>query len=110
MVDYDVVDSVAIITCQNPPVNQLSRRLRLGLVGGLAEALKDDSVTSIIIIGGGRTFPAGADIQFSQYYCNPSHSSPSIYFHSFPLTLNLIQHHSGNYQPVKHLMTLPHHL
>jgi len=63
MADYEVVNNVAVITCQNPPVNQLSYKLRVGLFNGLEEALKDKNVKAIVIIGGGRTFPAGADVR-----------------------------------------------
>ena len=65
MADYEVINNVAVVTCQNPPVNQLSYRLRVGLFDGLHKALKDDSVKAMVIIGGGRTFPAGADVKLS---------------------------------------------
>ena len=67
MADYDAASGVAVITCQNPPVNQLSYNLRLGLFDGLHKALADDSVKAIVIIGGGRTFPAGADVKLHKY-------------------------------------------
>ena len=63
MASYEVINNVAVVTCQNPPVNQLSYRLRVGLFDGLHKALKDDSVKAMVIVGGGRTFPAGADVK-----------------------------------------------
>eukprot|EP01084_Bolivina_argentea_P211767 360143_1 len=62
MASYEVVQSVAVITCQNPPVNALSYRLRKGLIDGLSSAQNDSNVKAIIIIADGRTFIAGADI------------------------------------------------
>ncbi|MFT4989363.1 MAG: 3-hydroxyacyl-CoA dehydrogenase, partial [Acidimicrobiales bacterium] len=46
----------------NPPVNALSHHVRTGIVDGMAAALADDEVTSIVLICDGRTFIAGADI------------------------------------------------
>ncbi len=54
---------IAIITINNPPVNALSP----GVPEGLAEAIQkinaDDSVKAAVVIGGGKTFIAGADIK-----------------------------------------------
>jgi len=61
--DYRVQGDVAILTCENPPVNQLSWQLRVGLHRGIEEANKDPSVKAMVLIGGGRTFIAGADIK-----------------------------------------------
>ena len=63
MASYEVVNNVAVITCKNPPVNQLSYNLRIGLFDGLEKALSDNNVISIIIIADGKTFIAGADIK-----------------------------------------------
>jgi enoyl-CoA hydratase/carnithine racemase len=54
--------AVAVITVNNPPVNALSHHVRTGIVDGMAAALADDAVTSIVLICDGRTFIAGADI------------------------------------------------
>ena len=67
MADYDVIDNVAVITCQNPPVNQLGERLRVGLFDGMKKGLANPNVDVIVIIGGGRTFPAGADITYAYF-------------------------------------------
>lgn len=63
MASYEVVNNVAVITCQNPPVNQLSYNLRVGLFDGLEKALADDNVVAIVIAADGKTFIAGADIK-----------------------------------------------
>jgi len=59
---YSVDNGVALIGCNNGPVNSLGLNLRKGLVAGMNMALSDDNVQAIVIYGEGRTFPAGADI------------------------------------------------
>ena len=54
---------IAIITINNPPVNALSPGVPEGISASIAEAAQDDSIKGIILIGGGRTFIAGADIK-----------------------------------------------
>ena len=54
---------IAIITVNNPPVNALSPGVPEGIGAAIAEATKDESVKGVILIGGGRTFIAGADIK-----------------------------------------------
>lgn len=61
-VAYQVEDGIAVLSINNPPVNALGIAVRLGLVDGLDRALADDAVAAIVILGEGRTFPAGADI------------------------------------------------
>ena len=53
---------VAVITINNPPVNALGHGVRAGLLEQVAAADEDPAVKAIVIAGGGRTFPAGADI------------------------------------------------
>src|SRR5580658_8349173 len=53
---------VAVITIDNPPVNALSPGVPEGLAASLENAKADPAIQAIIIIGGGRTFVAGADI------------------------------------------------
>src|SRR6202021_3874213 len=56
-------NGIALITINNPPVNAL----RPGGPEGISEALdkiaQDDNVKAVVLIGGGRTFIAGADIK-----------------------------------------------
>ena len=61
-VDYAVEGDVAVLTVNYPPVNALSLATRKGLWAGLDQAEADDAVKAIVILGGGSTFIAGADI------------------------------------------------
>lgn len=61
-VAYEVEGEIAVLTVQNPPVNALSAAVRKGLAAGLEKAGSDSAIHAILIIGAGRTFPAGADI------------------------------------------------
>jgi 3-hydroxyacyl-CoA dehydrogenase len=54
---------IGIITVNNPPVNALSPGVPEGIAAGVEEFGKDPSVKAIVLIGGGRTFIAGADIK-----------------------------------------------
>ncbi len=55
-------DGVGIITINNPPVNALSRRVAEGIRRCLGEASADSGIRAVVVIGEGRTFVAGADI------------------------------------------------
>jgi len=61
-VRYDVSDDVAVLTVEYPPVNALSAAVRTGLGEALERARHDPAVTAVVIVGGGSTFIAGADI------------------------------------------------
>ena len=61
-VHYEIVDSVALLTVDNPPVNPLSEGVRNGLFEGIAKAEADESVVGVVVTGKGRAFIAGADI------------------------------------------------
>jgi 3-hydroxyacyl-CoA dehydrogenase len=63
LVNLTTQDGVAVITINNPPVNALSPGVPEGLVAALDAAQKDPAARAIVIIGGGRTFIAGADIK-----------------------------------------------
>jgi 3-hydroxyacyl-CoA dehydrogenase len=54
---------VGILTVNNPPVNALSPGVPEGILAGIEQFEKDDAVQAIVLIGGGRTFIAGADIR-----------------------------------------------
>ncbi|MDQ2090723.1 3-hydroxyacyl-CoA dehydrogenase NAD-binding domain-containing protein [Marimonas arenosa] len=54
---------IAVVTVNNPPVNALGTAVRQGLVRAMDDIDADTSVKAAIIIGEGRTFPAGADIR-----------------------------------------------
>ena len=54
---------IGILTINNPPVNALAAAVRDGIKGGVEAFAKDPNVDAIVLIGGGRTFIAGADIR-----------------------------------------------
>src|ERR1700681_3189465 len=54
---------IGILTVNNPPVTALSPAVPEGIIAGIEEFEKDDAVKAIVLIGGGRTFIAGADIR-----------------------------------------------
>src|ERR1700738_4281243 len=54
---------IAIITINNPPVNALSPGVPEGIGDAIDQIAKDPSVKAAVLIGGGRTFIAGADIK-----------------------------------------------
>jgi 3-hydroxyacyl-CoA dehydrogenase len=56
-------NDVAIITINNPPVNALSPGVPEGIGKAIEEIVADASVRAAVLIGGGRTFIAGADIK-----------------------------------------------
>lgn len=63
MVSYSAQDGVAVITIENPPVNALSPGVPEGIADGLRRAAEDPAVRAVVLIGGGRSFIAGADIK-----------------------------------------------
>jgi 3-hydroxyacyl-CoA dehydrogenase len=63
LVTFEKQGNVGVITVNNPPVNALSQGVRQGLLDGVAKGLADAGVSAMVIIGGGRTFIAGADIR-----------------------------------------------
>ncbi len=63
LVDQSREGEVLILTIQNPPVNAFGVGVPEGLHAGLDAAERDESVRAVVIIGGGRTFVAGADIR-----------------------------------------------
>ena len=55
-------DGIGVITVENPPVNALSAAVLNLLEGCLLAGEKDPAIQALVLIGGGRTFIAGADI------------------------------------------------
>ncbi len=56
-------NDIAIITINNPPVNALSPGVPEGISDAIEKIDKDSSIKAAVLIGGGRTFVAGADIK-----------------------------------------------
>ena len=62
-VTTSILDDVAVVQIDNPPVNALSHGVPEGLMAAIAEAEANPAVRAIVILGAGRTFVAGADIK-----------------------------------------------
>jgi 3-hydroxyacyl-CoA dehydrogenase len=56
-------NDIAIITINNPPVNALSPGVPEGISDAIEQIGKDPTVKAAVLIGGGTTFVAGADIK-----------------------------------------------
>ncbi|MFN7933595.1 MAG: 3-hydroxyacyl-CoA dehydrogenase NAD-binding domain-containing protein [Bryobacteraceae bacterium] len=63
LVIYSSANGVAVLTVNNPPVNALSPGVPEGILEGLEKAAQDPAVGAVVLIGGGRSFIAGADIK-----------------------------------------------
>ena len=61
-VHYAVIDGIAVLTVDNPPVNALGQELWNAVDTAVARAVADPAATAIVLTGAGRTFVAGADI------------------------------------------------
>jgi len=71
-VSYERRGAVSLITVTNPPVNALGAGVRQGLVSCLEQANADGETNIVVLTGGGRTFPAGADItEFGKPMADP---------------------------------------
>jgi 3-hydroxyacyl-CoA dehydrogenase len=62
-VRYEVIDRVAVLTIDNPPVNALSPAVWEAIDTAVARAGGDTAVDAVVLIGAGSTFIAGADIK-----------------------------------------------
>src|SRR5689334_13600871 len=56
-------NDIAIIMINNPPVNALSPGVPEGISEAIEQVDKDPTVKAAVLIGGGKTFVAGADIK-----------------------------------------------
>lgn len=84
-VHYTVDGNVAVLTVDNPPVNAFSHVVRLGLADGLRQAVDDKAVEAVVIIGGGKTFFAGADIrEFEKRFDPPMVRDLQAWLERFP--------------------------
>ena len=59
---YEIVDGIAVITIDNPPVNAMSAAVRKGCWAALDRLAADRAAEAAVLICAGRTFIAGADI------------------------------------------------
>ncbi len=63
LVQFSIDNGIAIITINNPPVNALSPGVPEGISEAIERVNNDASVHAAVLIGGGKTFVAGADIK-----------------------------------------------
>ncbi|MEE8622837.1 MAG: 3-hydroxyacyl-CoA dehydrogenase NAD-binding domain-containing protein [Alphaproteobacteria bacterium] len=63
LVQYAKRRTVGVIILDNPPVNALGTAVREGLVKRLEQGASDADIKALVLLGGGRCFSAGADIQ-----------------------------------------------
>ncbi len=80
LVAVSLEDGIAVITVQNPPVNALGPGVPKALLDAVAAAERDAAVQALVIIGGGKTFIAGADInELLAAAKNPESGGPDIH-------------------------------
>jgi 3-hydroxyacyl-CoA dehydrogenase len=63
LVQFGVENGIAVITINNPPVNALSPGVPEGIAEAIERIEKDQEIQAAVLIGGGKTFVAGADIK-----------------------------------------------
>jgi 3-hydroxyacyl-CoA dehydrogenase len=63
LVQLSTENGIAVITINNPPVNALSPGVPEGIAAAIEQIDGDETVRAAVLIGGGRTFVAGADIK-----------------------------------------------
>ena len=63
LVQFTKSGNIAVITINNPPVNALSPGVPEGISESVDQLQKDDALQAAVLIGGGNTFIAGADIK-----------------------------------------------
>src|SRR5689334_18458718 len=74
VVHYEVIQRVAVLTIDNPPVNALSDGVWEAIDAAVARAGSDPGVDAILLKGAGRTFVAGADIHIFSKLKTPEQS------------------------------------
>ncbi len=58
----EIVEGVAVVALDSPPVNALSAALRRSIAEGVKAAEANPAVKAIVLIGAGKVFSGGADI------------------------------------------------
>jgi 3-hydroxyacyl-CoA dehydrogenase/1,4-dihydroxy-2-naphthoyl-CoA synthase len=61
-IKVDMTEGVALLTINNPPVNQMSPQLMKDFTEAVTEAFEDGQVKAVVLTGTGKNFVAGADI------------------------------------------------
>ncbi len=62
VVSYELVDNIAVITIDSPPVNAMGHAVRQGTWNAIDKFASDEEAEAAVLICAGRTFIAGADI------------------------------------------------
>ncbi|MBM4183626.1 MAG: 3-hydroxyacyl-CoA dehydrogenase [Gemmatimonadetes bacterium] len=76
---FERIDSVGVITLDNPPVNALSLAVRTAVRDALSSAHADARVKALVITGAGKLFSGGADIkEFDSGLSNQSPNLPEL--------------------------------
>jgi 3-hydroxyacyl-CoA dehydrogenase len=69
----EVNDGVGVVTIDSPPVNALGYEVRRSIIDGVKRCADDAAAKAVVIICGGKTFFAGADIsEFGKPMRDPS--------------------------------------
>jgi len=63
LVQFTQSGNIGVVTINNPPVNALSPGVPEGISESIDQLQKDDRLKAAVLIGGGSTFIAGADIK-----------------------------------------------
>ncbi len=63
LIELKIQGDIGVITVNNPPVNALSPGVPDGIDAAIQECCENSKIKAMILIGGGRTFIAGADIK-----------------------------------------------
>jgi 3-hydroxyacyl-CoA dehydrogenase len=63
VVSYELVDNIAVISIDNPPVNAMGHAVRQGTWDAIDKFTSDEEAKAAVLICAGRTFIAGADIR-----------------------------------------------
>ena len=61
-IKVELRDGVAVLTIDNPPVNQFSPQMAQDFAEAIQEAFGDDEIKALVLTGTGKNFIAGADI------------------------------------------------
>jgi len=73
---YSLVDGIAVVTMNNPPVNSMSAANRVHVGGALKQADADPAVKAIVLIGSEKAFSGGAEIR--EFNTEKSRVSPVL--------------------------------
>lgn len=79
LVTLSTHDGVGIITINNPPVNALGHGVPEGIETAVHAANADPAIRAIVMIGAGRTFVAGADINELEQAAYGKGSLPNLH-------------------------------